>query len=100
MRECPVLTGCCPRSLIAQNVMIRCLVYLMRILRLFGLLAIVVSVIVTGAPDVTLVTTVKAGMVVRLEKCGAIWCNVSVQGYEGWLRRAEVWGLYLDEQPK
>jgi SH3-like domain-containing protein len=39
-------------------------------------------------------------MVVRLEKCGAIWCNVSVQGYEGWLRRAEVWGLYLDEQPK
>ena len=186
--------------------MIRCLVYLMRILRLFGLLAIVVSVIVTGAPDVTLVTTVKAapnsakpsrtglklprfvslradevnvragpgvrypvkwvfvqrnlpveitaeyetwrkvrdstgaegwvhramlfgrrnvlvidkqatmrrqpqddspaiarlnpGMVVRLEKCGAIWCNVSVQGYEGWLRRAEVWGLYLDEQSK
>jgi SH3-like domain-containing protein len=186
--------------------MIRCLVYLMRILILFGLLAIVVSVIVTGAPDVTLVTTVKAapnsakpsrtglklprfvslradevnvragpgvrypvkwvfvqrnlpveitaeyetwrkvrdstgaegwvhramlfgrrnvlvidkqatmrrqpqddspaiarlnpGMVVRLEKCGAIWCNVSVQGYEGWLRRAEVWGLYLDEQPK
>jgi SH3-like domain-containing protein len=50
--------------------------------------------------DSPAIARLNPGMVVRLEKCGAIWCNVSVQGYEGWLRRAEVWGLYLDEQPK
>jgi len=50
--------------------------------------------------DSPAIARLNPGMVARLEICGTIWCNVSVQGYEGWLRRAEVWGLYLDEQPK
>lgn len=50
--------------------------------------------------DSPAIARLNPGIVARLEKCGAIWCNVSVQGYDGWLRRAGVWGLYPDEPPK
>ena len=38
----------------------------------------------------------------ELKQCpeGTGWCKVSTGGYEGWLRRVEVWGVYPREMIK
>lgn len=38
------------------------------------------------------------GMVAIVVKCPADWCKIEAQGYEGWIRRAGVWGLKPNER--
>jgi len=33
-----------------------------------------------------------------LLECHAAWCRVEVNGYRGWLKRTEFWGVYPDEK--
>jgi SH3-like domain-containing protein len=33
------------------------------------------------------------GMVARINVCDLEWCFVSVDGYDGWLKRGDLWGL-------
>jgi len=33
-----------------------------------------------------------------LLECRAAWCRVEVNGYRGWLKRTEFWGVYPDEK--
>lgn len=33
------------------------------------------------------------GMVARIDLCQPDWCLVTVQGYDGWLKREHLWGL-------
>lgn len=40
------------------------------------------------------------GMVASIEACDSAWCLVAVRGYEGWVERAGVWGLYPNEALK
>lgn len=59
------------------------------------------TVIVT-APETTMrrsaaiaapaVARLAQGMVARIDFCETDWCRVSVQGYEGWVARPDVWG--------
>lgn len=65
------------------------------------------GVIVTGATQVLLrkpddgarpVVRLEAGVVAALETCEAAWCSLSVGGYDGWLKRNVVWGVYPDEE--
>lgn len=39
------------------------------------------------------------GVVLRLHQCppGSEYCRVEVEGYQGWLRRGEIWGIYKGE---
>ncbi len=37
------------------------------------------------------------GMVAVVLKCPNDWCKIEAQGYEGWIRRAGVWGLKPNE---
>ena len=34
----------------------------------------------------------------RLLECRDAWCRVEVNGYRGWLKRTEFWGVYPDEK--
>lgn len=43
------------------------------------------------------VARLSAGMVARIESCGQDWCLAQVRNYEGYIRRADVWGLYAGE---
>jgi len=43
------------------------------------------------------VARAEAGVVARLIECRGPWCRVEAQGIKGWLKRAEVWGVYPDE---
>ena len=47
-----------------------------------------------GTPSVA---RVEPGVVGRLNRCRGPWCEVDVQGYEGWLERGEFWGVYPEE---
>ena len=45
------------------------------------------------------VTQAEAGVIARLLECpdASTWCRVEVDGFEGWFRRVEFWGVYRDE---
>ena len=48
--------------------------------------------------DAPAVARLAPGLVVRINRCERKWCEVDAKGYEGWIRRAGVWGLYPDEK--
>ena len=39
----------------------------------------------------------KPGVIVRLDSCGEGWCEVSVEGIDGWMPKAALWGVYQQE---
>ncbi len=55
-----------------------------------------------GAPEETAdsVALVEPGVIARLLRCAADWCEVEVQSLEGWLKKSEIYGVYPDERLK
>jgi SH3-like domain-containing protein len=39
------------------------------------------------------------GLVAELQACHGLWCEVSAKGYDGYVPRDRLWGLYLGEEP-
>ena len=37
------------------------------------------------------------GVVAVVDQCDQEWCEVSTSGFDGWIRRKEIWGLYETE---
>ena len=48
-------------------------------------------------PDATPVARAEAGVVGELIECQGAWCRMDAGGFRGWLRRAEIWGVYPNE---
>jgi len=40
----------------------------------------------------------QAGVIVNVRRCDGDWCQVSVDGYKGFIRQTEVWGVYPGEK--
>lgn len=51
-----------------------------------------------AAEDAPIVAHVEQGVITRLKQCKGEWCRVSVKGYDGWIQRTDLWGVYLDEE--
>jgi len=53
----------------------------------------------TDKDDAASVAVLEAGVIGRLLQCprGSEFCRIEVEGYQGWLRRDEVWGIYRGE---
>ena len=47
--------------------------------------------------DSRAVAKLEDGVVAELNECDATWCNLSVGGYDGWLKRETLWGLKRGE---
>ena len=47
--------------------------------------------------DAAAVALLEPGVIAYLEGCEGAWCQVTVERHAGWLRRAEVFGLYPRE---
>jgi SH3-like domain-containing protein len=45
----------------------------------------------------SLVARVEPGVVARLAECKGAWCRIETADVTGWVRRADVWGVYPDE---
>ena len=49
------------------------------------------------AANSPLVARAKAGVIATLKRCDGEWCEIEAHGYEGWLKRQDVWGVYPTE---
>ena len=47
--------------------------------------------------DARALAKLERGVIARLESCGGAWCVIEIDGYKGWIKRADVWGVYPDE---
>jgi len=47
----------------------------------------------------TAVARLEEGVIARLQECpkASTWCLVESHGYDGWLRKADFWGVYSGE---
>ncbi|QDL91606.1 hypothetical protein FDP22_07275 [Paroceanicella profunda] len=39
------------------------------------------------------VAVAKQGVIGDLESCKALWCQIDANGYEGWVRKDDIWGV-------
>lgn len=44
-----------------------------------------------------LVAKVGAGVVAEVEACTGDWCEITTNGYDGWIEQAMLWGVYPGE---
>ncbi|MGD9615602.1 MAG: SH3 domain-containing protein [Alphaproteobacteria bacterium] len=49
-------------------------------------------------PASPLVARAEPGVIGRLTECRASWCRIEAASVAGWLRRADLWGVYPDEK--
>lgn len=51
------------------------------------------------APETTapLVARIEPKAIGRVLECQKIWCRIDFSGFEGWMRRAQFWGVYPGE---
>jgi SH3-like domain-containing protein len=49
-------------------------------------------------PASALIARAEPGVVARLSECRAAWCRIETPSVSGWIRRADLWGVYPDEQ--
>ena len=47
--------------------------------------------------DAPVTARLATGMVAVVEKCDSAWCEVRTAGFEGWIARKDIWGLYDSE---
>ncbi len=47
--------------------------------------------------DAAVVAYAEPGVVAQLVACEARWCELKAGGYEGWVERNALWGIYSDE---
>lgn len=48
-------------------------------------------------PDAKQAAIAEQGAQVTIKQCGATYCQIRASGYEGWLARDNLWGLYPNE---
>lgn len=48
--------------------------------------------------DSPAVARAEPGVVGTLETCDNGWCRIEINGFEGWLKTDEFWGVYPDER--
>ena len=44
------------------------------------------------------VARLKPHLLVQLNLCAPIWCEIEVQGFVGWAEKTNLWGVYTAEQ--
>lgn len=45
----------------------------------------------------TLVAKLKPGVITNIDECHEGWCKMSLKGYKGYIKQAQLWGVYPDE---
>lgn len=47
--------------------------------------------------DEPVMAKAQSGVVARLGDCMLDWCQISADSYEGWVEKAQIWGIRADE---
>jgi len=48
-------------------------------------------------PDSAVIARAEPGVIARLAECRGAWCRIETAQVSGWMRRADLWGVYPDE---
>jgi SH3-like domain-containing protein len=46
------------------------------------------------------IARLQPGVIANVEACSADWCEISVEGLKGYVRKTSVWGVYPEERLK
>ncbi len=51
-------------------------------------------------PDATSAVTARlqVGVLGAVKNCTGTWCQISGEGFDGWIEQSELWGVYPDEK--
>ncbi len=52
----------------------------------------------SAGEDSELLAHLEKGALVLLQKCDGPWCQVKVDGFKGWVKRQDLWGVYPNEK--
>ena len=44
------------------------------------------------------VALLNTGVMADVDECTGAWCRISIEGHEGWIDQAKLWGVYPGEQ--
>ncbi|MFZ5736540.1 SH3-like domain-containing protein [Rhodopseudomonas thermotolerans] len=44
------------------------------------------------------VARLQAGVVAQVKRCDMKWCRIVGNGFDGWIEKLQLWGVYADEQ--
>ena len=50
------------------------------------------------APDAAPTAKLMPGVVAQILRCDGVWCRLEADGYKGWLKRSDFYGVYPDEK--
>ena len=50
-----------------------------------------------ATPEAPVIAKLQSKVVGRLKQCRGAWCEVTVNGIQGWTKRTDIWGLYPKE---
>ena len=53
-----------------------------------------------GRMQARIIARLENDVVARLGKCTETWCQITAGGYQGWVQRTVLWGLYPKEEIK
>ena len=48
--------------------------------------------------DAKMVARFEPLVIARVEKCIEAWCEIEASGYDGWVQRKYLWGIYDSEE--
>ena len=51
-------------------------------------------------PEARVIAKLNSKVVGRLKQCRGDWCEVTVNGIQGWIKRPAIWGVYPNEGNK
>ncbi|ABD05326.1 Protein of unknown function DUF1058 [Rhodopseudomonas palustris HaA2] len=54
----------------------------------------------SASTDSAVAARLQAGVVAQIKRCDAVWCRIAGQGFDGWIEKQRLWGVYADEQVK
>jgi len=49
-------------------------------------------------PSAPAVARLKSGVIGDVQQCSGQWCEIAVEGYDGWVEQAALFGVYPGEQ--
>ena len=50
-----------------------------------------------GTADAAVTAFLQPGVQAAIDRCGGGWCDVSGEGFSGWIEQSQLWGVYPDE---
>ena len=56
------------------------------------------SVTAEASAKSDIVAQLQAGVIVNIKRCDGTWCQVYGQGFKGYIKQVELWGVYPDEK--